>query len=75
MLVWFGALAIGLGTWMAALSHKNPDGYMMVWILTIIVGITWLMVPAHGAWLVLGIIPFGLWAGQKTGVLKFPGVL
>lgn len=70
MLLWFGLMATIGGAFGIAWSAGNERGYMVVSVLTLVIGITWVIVPPSNWWLLLGAIPFGSWLMQQDGVMK-----
>lgn len=75
ILLWFGVLAAVGGAFAIAWSYNNKDGYMVISALTLAIGVTWLVVPSQSAWwLLLAVLPVGLWLRQQTGFMKLVGL-
>ena len=73
MLVWFGIIAVIGGAFGIAWSMHNEHGYMIVCVSTFVIGIIWLIVPASNWWLLLAVIPAGIWLRQQTSFMRLLG--
>lgn len=69
---WIGFLCILVCVGGLLWSHGNPDGYPLVFWKVGGVGLFLVLVGDHPAWLLLLLLPLGLYALQKLNLLRIP---
>lgn len=70
---WIGLLLIVGGIGGILWSYKNEEsGYPLVYIKTAGIGIFLVIAADNPAWLLLALLPLGLYAAQKFNLLRFP---